>query len=45
MRLIALTVSIDEPPPMATNPSHSDPWANSMAWRKLSSVGSTCTPS
>jgi hypothetical protein len=43
-RLIALAVSMDEPPPTATNPSQSVSPANSAAARKLSSVGSTCTP-
>jgi hypothetical protein len=37
-------VSIDEPPPTATNPSQSVSRANSTAERKLASVGSTCTP-
>jgi hypothetical protein len=40
-RLIAFAVSIDEPPPMATNPSQSVSLANSTAARMLSSVGST----
>src|SRR3984957_6515914 len=43
-RLIALAVSMDEPPPTATNPSQSVPPANSAAARKLTSVGSTRAP-
>jgi hypothetical protein len=44
--LIALAVSIAEPPPTATNPSHGPcTRAYSVALFIESSVGSTCTPS
>src|SRR5450756_2156789 len=45
-RFTALAVSMTDPPPTATKPSHG-PWARaySPALLMLSSVGSTCTPS